>query len=146
MGTYRKYRQEFAVKAKTLAMRGLNNLQIAKALEISQRSFYFWKSTQPDFREAITEAREMHLIDAVNQKLIKLLEGYEETKTVTRSFYNAEGELLNYEVIEEATQKQPSETALIRFRETLLNSNELNLSIKQSTDLPPIIIGRPPTD
>jgi hypothetical protein len=47
------YRPEFCDTAKTLAMHGATDIEIADALGIHVSTYYRWRATHPDFREAV---------------------------------------------------------------------------------------------
>ncbi len=84
-----KYTEKLVEKIVTLIEADTYSIsEICRILKISRKSFYEWKDTKPEFREAIEKAidrRDDMLLMVARKSLKRKLEGY--TLTETRTIY-----------------------------------------------------------
>ena len=94
------YNESYAKRAEQLASEGCTNVEIYKALRISETTFYRWCSDIREFKEAIENGKPISvpkIVDAVNKAAIGYTEVVKREKTKVVYKFTKEGKEVPYE-------------------------------------------------
>ena len=105
LGRPSSYNESYAKRAEELASEGCTNVEIYKALRISETTFYRWCADIKEFKEAIENGKPVSIpkiVEAVNKAAIGYTEVVKREKTKLIYKFSKDGEEVPYEKIVES--------------------------------------------
>lgn len=99
--------------ARSLAMLGRTDAEIAEALGVGVRTLYSWKGAHPEFRHALKDAKALADAEVVESLFAKACGKAKRTVKKKRQTLDADGNKV--ELIEETEETQPPDTTAIIY-------------------------------
>lgn len=99
--------------ARSLAMLGRTDAEIAEALGVGVRTLYSWKGAHPEFRHALKDAKALADAEVVDSLFAKACGKAKRTVRKKRQVLDADGNKV--ELIEETEETQPPDTTAIIY-------------------------------
>ena len=103
-----RFNEDLVEHAKTLSSIGLSYSEIAKDLEVPEKTFFKWLSEKPNFRETIDKNKNKMLKDAKRCLAIRI-EGYEYEEE--KEFYERNGDTMMLTKKQKIKKVVPPDTA-----------------------------------
>lgn len=99
--------------ARSLAMLGRTDAEIAEALGVGVRTLYSWKGAHKEFRQALKDAKALADAEVVDSLFAKACGKAKRTTRKKRQILDADGNKV--ELIEETEETQPPDTTAIIY-------------------------------